>query len=240
MKHTFSSRLTNSAAVRLNHFAKLAEKRALELELDRLEIRNATEIPTWTTRAQLETLFRLAAALRAGAKVVEFGSYLGASTCFLAAGVSAHGGKVIAIDLWNNETIPDEVRDTFAGFERNIARVRHLVRIVRKNTSDLTPEDIEPPVDLAFIDADHSYEGTRKDANFIAPLMGPEGIIAFHDSTTFSGVGKTVGELLATEDWCMGGHIESLTWIRRARWSKWPPAEDYRKPAGYRNGRGAP
>ena len=109
-----SHRLTNSAASRLKHFADLADKRALELELDRLKIRGATEIPTWTTRTQLETLYRLAAGLPAGAKVVEFGSYLGASKCFLAAGVAAGNGRVIAIDLWNNETIPDEARDTFA------------------------------------------------------------------------------------------------------------------------------
>jgi len=227
-----SHRLTNSAASRLKHFADLADKRALELELERLKIRGATEIPTWTTRVQLETLYRLAAALPAGAKVVEIGSYLGASTCFLAAGVAAGNGKVIAIDLWNNETIPDDSRDTFADFERNIAGVAHLVKIVRKNTNDLTPADVEAPVDLAFIDADHSYEATRHDAEFIAPLMGPAGVIAFHDSTTFPGVGRTVGELLATGEWCLGGHVESLTWIRRARWSKWPPSDDYRKPCG--------
>jgi hypothetical protein len=128
------------------------------------------------------------------------------------------------------------VRDTFADFERNIAGVAHLVKIVRKNTAELTPDDVEPPVDLAFVDADHSYEATRKDAEFIAPLMGADGILAFHDSTTFAGVGKTVGELLATGEWCIGGHVESLTWIRRARWSKWPPADDYRKPSGYRDG----
>jgi len=227
-----SHRLTNSAASRLKHFADLADKRALELELDRLKIRGATEIPTWTTRTQLETLYRLAAGLPAGAKVVEFGSYLGASTCFLAAGVAAGNGRVIAIDLWNNETIPDEVRDTFADFERNIAGVAHLIKVVRKNTAELNPQDVEPPVDLAFVDADHSYEATRHDASFVAPLMASDGIIAFHDSTTFPGVGRTVGEMLASGEWCLAGHIESLTWIRRARWSKWPPADDYRRPSG--------
>jgi predicted O-methyltransferase YrrM len=236
MIDTISYRLTNSAASRLKHFADLADKRAITLALERLNISGAAEIPTWTTRAQLETLYRLAAALPPKAKVVEFGSYLGASTCFLAAGVAPGEGKIIAIDLWNNETIPDDVRDTFADFQRNIAGVAHLVKIVRKNTAELIPDDVEPPVDLTFIDADHSYEATRKDAGFIAPLTSADGIIAFHDSTTFAGVGKTVGELLATGEWSVGGHVESLTWIRRARWSKWPPADDYRKPSGYRDG----
>ena len=234
-----SHRLANSAANRLKHFAELAEKRALKLEMERLRIGGANEIPTWTTRAQLETLYRLAASLPPGAKVAEFGSYLGASTCFLAAGIAAGNGKVIAIDLWNNETIPDDAKDTFADFERNIAGVKHLVKILRKNTADLTPEDVEPPVDLAFIDADHSYEATRMDARFIAPLMGANGMIAFHDSTTFAGVGQAVGEMLATSEWCVAGHVESLTWIRRARWSKWPLADDYRVPSGYRNGSGS-
>jgi hypothetical protein len=69
MIDALSHRLTNSAAARLKHFADLADKRALDLELERLKIRGATEIPTWTTRAQLETLYRLAASLPAGAKV---------------------------------------------------------------------------------------------------------------------------------------------------------------------------
>lgn len=221
------NRIARSAAARLPHYAREANRKKINLELRDLNLANAPTIQTWTTRAQLETLYRLAADLPANANVVEVGSYLGASTCYLAAGVAARGGTVTAIDLWNNETIPGGPRDTFEEFKRNTAGVSHLLRIVRKRTQDLTPEDVRPPVHLAFIDADHSYEATRSDASFLAPLMSPDGIIAFHDTATFAGVGRVLGEMLTGGDWCLGGHTENLSWIRRANWSPWPlPGKD--------------
>jgi len=220
-------RLARSAAARFRHYAGQADRRVIELELDRHGLTAACHIPTWTTRTQLEALFRLAAELPEQARIVELGSYLGASTCFLAAGVATKGGRVIAIDLWNNETIPGGPRDTFGEFQRNIAGVAHLLKIVRKHTRELSADDVEPPVQMAFIDADHSYEATKADAAFLEPHIAPNGIMAFHDTTAFAGVGRALGELLANGNWCLGGHIENLTWIRRANWSAWPPSGDH-------------
>ncbi len=40
-------------------------------------------------------------------------------------------------------------------------------------------------VDLLFIDADHSYEGVKKDYELYSPLMRSGGVIAFHDIVKF-------------------------------------------------------
>jgi|SRR5579862_577181 len=37
------------------------------------------------------------------------------------------------------------------------------------------------PVDFLFIDADHTYDGVRRDFELFSPLVRPGGIIAFHD-----------------------------------------------------------
>jgi len=37
------------------------------------------------------------------------------------------------------------------------------------------------PVDFLFIDADHTYEGVKKDFDLYSPLVRPGGVIAFHD-----------------------------------------------------------
>lgn len=42
------------------------------------------------------------------------------------------------------------------------------------------------PVDLLFIDGDHTYEGVRADFELYAPLVRPGGLIAFHDINTMS------------------------------------------------------
>lgn len=39
----------------------------------------------------------------------------------------------------------------------------------------------ETPVDLLFIDGDHTYEGVKKDWEMYSSLVRPGGIIAFHD-----------------------------------------------------------
>ncbi|HVA65665.1 MAG TPA: class I SAM-dependent methyltransferase [Elusimicrobiota bacterium] len=36
-------------------------------------------------------------------------------------------------------------------------------------------------IDFLFIDADHSYEGVKKDYGLYSPLVAPGGLIAFHD-----------------------------------------------------------
>lgn len=215
-------RVNRSLAVRLRQLAGNAARRALELEFASQGLAGAPAIRTYTTRAELEALYHLAAALPARANIVELGSYLGASTCFLAAGASPQQGTVTAIDRWRNETMPDGPRDTFEEFQRNIAGVADRVRIVRKHTHEITTADLQPPVHLGFIDADHSYEATRADAALLAPHIAPDGLLAFHDATTFEGVGRAVAELLATAQWVLAGKVDSLLWLRRAAWARWP------------------
>jgi hypothetical protein len=41
---------------------------------------------------------------------------------------------------------------------------------------------LKQPVDLAFIDADHTMEGCLKDWNAVAPFVRPGGIIVLHDT----------------------------------------------------------
>jgi predicted O-methyltransferase YrrM len=216
-------RAVDSLSFRLQRYAARCNHAAVRRRLKRLGLEDAYSIHTWTRTEELDALYQLAAQCRQGANIVELGSYLGASTCFLAAGADAVRGTVTAIDLWNNETIAGGHRDTFAEFQRNTAGAAHLIRTIRKRTQDLAPADLAGPIDLAFIDADHSYEATRSDADFIAPLLDQHGMIAFHDATTFAGVGKAVAELLQTGKWCLAGQATSLVWIRRANWKSWPP-----------------
>jgi predicted O-methyltransferase YrrM len=178
----------------------------------------ARPIPTYTTRQELDALYRLAHGLPAGARVLEIGSYLGASTYALAAGLAARGGTIWCVDTWENQTMPEGPRDTLPGFLENTARFRAMIRPVRKRSDELQAEDAQTPLDLIFIDGDHSYEAVRRDIERVQAWVAPEGVIAFHDATSFPGVGRAVGELLATTEWAIAGQVESLVWICRAAW----------------------
>jgi len=216
-------RSVRGGAMRLSRLGATAEARAIDREVSRLCGRDVREIHTWTRPAELRALFTLSSQAPRGATIVELGSYLGASTCHLAAGAARAGAHVVAVDLWNNETIVGDERDVFAEFESNIAPLAEHVTVLRKRTQELAPGEVRPPIHLAFIDADHSYEATRSDAAFLAPLIAEDGLLAFHDATTFAGVGKVFAELLLTGEWALGGRVENLAWMQRAKWSAWPP-----------------
>jgi predicted O-methyltransferase YrrM len=77
----------------------------------------------------------------------------------------------------------DGAADTLAGY----GRPGQSVRLVRGDShSESTKRRVEDaldgrPVDLLFIDGDHTYEGVRRDFEMYAPLVGQAGVIAFHD-----------------------------------------------------------
>jgi predicted O-methyltransferase YrrM len=175
----------------------------------------ARAIPTHMSPAELNCLYQLAAGLTGSAVLVEIGSYLGASSRFLAAGMPA-AGRLYCVDTWNNETMPEGPRETLPEFQKNIAPFADRISIVRKNSRDLAAEDLALPLDLVFIDGDHTYEAVKRDFGKVAPWLGDGKILAFHDCTYFEGVSRVVGEAMATGGWQIGGNVDSLVWLRKA------------------------
>jgi predicted O-methyltransferase YrrM len=165
--------------------------------------------------AELNCLYQLAAGLTGSAVLLEIGSYLGASSRFLAAGMPADG-RLYCVDTWNNETMPEGPRETLPEFQKNTAPFADRIFIVRKNSKDLAAEDLALPLDLVFIDGDHSYEAVKRDFDKVAPWLGDGKILAFHDCTYFEGVSRVVGEAMATGGWQIGGNVDSLVWLRKA------------------------
>jgi predicted O-methyltransferase YrrM len=204
-------------ANRLIHswFTKL-ETYVVQRNLRRVGADGASRIPTFTSRGELRALYYLARNCPPGSNALEIGSYLGASTCYLAAGIAKINGKLFCVDTWQNETMPDGVRDTFAEFMENTKGVRPWLRIVRMRSDQLGQTDVATPLDLVFIDGDHSYQAVRTDFQRISPWLSSGGTIVFHDSLSYEGVGRTIGEALATGEWVVTGCIENLCWIRRA------------------------
>jgi predicted O-methyltransferase YrrM len=178
---------------------------------------HAQRIPSWTSEAELWMLHRLARSCPPGANALEIGSYLGASTCYLAAGLRASSGRLYCVDTWTNETMPDGPRDTFADFRRNTAAFANIITAVRKRSDRLVVGDVPVPLELVFIDGDHDYAAASGDFALVAPMMSPGGVVAFHDVgvTEHAGVGRVLGEAIASGDWGLEGMVDSLAWIRR-------------------------
>lgn len=125
------------------------------------------------------------------ATMVEIGAYAGESTEFFAQ--SPKISSIIAIDPWKNgetcEYITFEKMELVESlFDNRVGNNKKVKKVKAK------VEDIEiPKVDLAYIDADHTYEDVKNHINLV---KGKVRYIAGHDYTSvFPGVIQAVNEL---------------------------------------------
>ena len=116
---------------------------------------------------------------------VEIGSARGTSACHIGMALKENGyGTLYAIDPheptdWND----NNAVNSFKTFADNISAVgvREQVSIIR-SYSDAAARDWSLPIDLLFIDGDHSYKGVKRDWDLFHPHVKPFGIVIFHDT----------------------------------------------------------
>lgn len=144
------------------------------------------EVEGWLSDAQGRALYEAAKAARGRGAIVEIGSWKGRSTIWLAAGARLAGQRVLAIDphAHSNE---DPQALTLAEFRANLERagVAHVVEPLVMTSSEAAGILTEP-VELLFVDGDHSYEGVRRDAALWLPRLIDGGTVMFHDVATAS------------------------------------------------------
>lgn len=134
-------------------------------------------------------------------EIVEIGSFMGKSTCWLAAGLKQRDAveKVWAVDHFrgspehqSNQSCECkeliDVGTTFQQFRHNLKSVNLEDFVVPlKGDSESVVKNWTEPIRLLFIDGDHSYEAVEKDFKLWSRFVVPGGIIIFHD------VGKWLG-----------------------------------------------
>lgn len=111
----------------------------------------------------------------------EIGSYLGASTAFLAATAVLKGGHIHCVDTWDNVAMGLEPpQDTYAAFLRNTFRFRPFITCHRGRASERA-KVFGGGFDLLFVDGDHSYEAVQADLSHYVPKLKRPGVLAIHD-----------------------------------------------------------
>jgi len=210
---------TAKALRRLRNFAMNAAAATERIyrgrELADAALANAAKIHTHMTPLELNTLYDLASGATETKRVLEVGSYVGASSCYLAAALSINGGHLYCVDTWSNETMPDGVRDTFVEFSRNTQPLAASITTIRKRSDEMTASDFPLPFDVIFIDADHSYPSVKGDFEKVRDWLKDDGTLAFHDAFFFEAVSRVVGEILATGQWQLLGKADNLVWLRK-------------------------
>jgi len=116
---------------------------------------------------------------------VEIGSARGRSACSIGMALKENGhGRLVAIDPhrrteWNDY----QSVDTFETITRNLAvlELADWVEILRR-TSDEAALGWTLPIDMIFIDGDHSYAGVKRDWELFMPHVAEFGVVIFHDT----------------------------------------------------------
>lgn len=139
-------------------------------------------IPTHMTAGERLMLLQCGLNLGPNSSVVEIGSYLGASTSFMAYAASTKGGVVHAVDTWQNESMGGEgLRDTFAEFRANTEPFAHFIVTHRGRSVDVALKEGPIACDLLFIDGDHHVDAVIADLRNWLPSLNPGGLLAMHD-----------------------------------------------------------
>lgn len=119
--------------------------------------------------------------------VVETGSARGWSACHIGLALRENvRGKLYAIDPhssteWNDSGGPDASLNVF---RRHVSAMGldPYVEVVRAD-SRTAAQSWSRPIDLLFIDGDHSYEGVKADWDLFSPFLTPSAVTIFHDTT---------------------------------------------------------
>jgi predicted O-methyltransferase YrrM len=176
---------------------------------------DAWKIFTHMTTLERLLLYKLGLKLRGNAILVEVGSYLGASACFLASAVEDRGAraKVHCVDTWQNQGMSEGERDTWEEFLKNTIRYRKVIIPQRGFSTDIA-ENFTEEIDLLFLDGDHSYEQCRRDVIAWLPHLKPGGYIIFHDYGWAEGVKSVVRELIFPIQSTNGHIMQNIYWTR--------------------------
>jgi predicted O-methyltransferase YrrM len=153
------------------------------------------EIFTHLSSEEKLVLYLLAVKLNKLAVAVEIGSFLGASACFLALGLSRKG-RLYCVDTWNNDAMDQAQRDTFDEFSENTQRFRDKIIPLRGTSRDIATK-VNLKIDFLFIDGDHSYDACLNDWLSWSRMLTPGAIVVFHDVGWAEGVMKVVAEFVA-------------------------------------------
>ncbi len=138
----------------------------------------------WLAPAEAEFLIRAAARCSGRGAIVEIGSWKGKSTVALASGsMLGKGVGVWSVDPHEPTRLtPGMPASSLQELQRNLehAGVAEIV-VPLVTTSQQAARNWNQPVELIFIDGDHSYASVRNDLDSWERFLVPGSIVAFHD-----------------------------------------------------------
>lgn len=169
-------------------------------------------IDSLTNRIESIALYRLCSLLPDGARVLEIGSFNGASAVAMGYSLNKKNGNIYCIDPWSDYVNQDDFAVVEKGridddnriinsFMSNTAFLGNQVKMMRGLSSDFAGMIAGQNFDLIFIDGAHDYQSVRFDILTCMAALKPGGILTGHDYHSLGhGVRQAVNELVGYVD----------------------------------------
>lgn len=168
-------------------------------------------------------LLTMASRVLPGQAIVEIGSYIGASTMWLAQGANGDV-NVVTIDLWPEPSQKEQdlahaqrQREAYGKFVDNMSQRRWPAVALRMRSVQAAGIWVQP-VGMWFHDADHRYDSVMDDWYAWRKHLAPGCWVALHDyygdEMEPTEVAKAVGDIHKTEDFTDVMTVDKL-WTAR-------------------------
>lgn len=166
-------------------------------------------IDSLTNSHESLALYRLCSLLPEGARVLEIGSFNGASAVAMGYALKERNSSIYCIDPWSNYlgqddfscTAPERINDDkkiIDSFMKNTDFLGSHIKMMRGLSADFAGMIAGQNFDLIFIDGAHDYNSVRFDILACMAALKPGGLLTGHDFHSLGhGVRKAVNELLS-------------------------------------------
>ncbi len=126
-------------------------------------------------------LYKIAKKIPQNGCFVELGALIGRSTCFIAEGLKNKDAIFYSIDpfIYAPDYIP--FNRVFRLYCENTYRYKDKIKNIRGYSYNVVKDLNDLKIDVLWHDADHSYEGVKKDIEDWIPLLKKTGYFVFHD-----------------------------------------------------------
>lgn len=133
--------------------------------------------------------------------ILELGSYLGKTACYMAWG--SKGARVYSVDLWDEGPHKEAQKPgRYYEWVKQVERIGLIEQITPlKFDFNRLAEFWDKPIGLLYIDGQHTYKAVLQDYFTWKDFVVSNGYIAFHDykPDKFPGVVKAIEEVVIPE-----------------------------------------
>ena len=168
-----------------------------------------------TPPSDLMLLYYLVRLVPNSGSILELGTFRGKSAIIMGLSSYDKNINIYTIDNFKVAKLVEDKSETEAEARviKNIEDfgVQDKVKLITKDSNEAS-KTWSVPLDLLFIDADHTYERVKDDILNFVPHLKPGGFLIFHDYTNpFGGVKQAIEATLKKDDFiCYDKHYVML------------------------------